>query len=67
MNLEKAKQAYLDECQKIGKVPQHVTYMTYDQYSEKYTLGNESDGDFVDMYPNGSVTAMHWNLKNDNS
>ena len=53
MNIEKAKQAYLDECHKIGKVPQHVTYMTYDQYSEKYTLGNESDGDFVDMYPNG--------------
>ena len=46
MNIEKAKQAYLDECHKIGKVPQHVTYMTYDQYSEKYTLGNESDGDF---------------------
>ena len=67
MNIEKAKQAYLDECHKIGKVPHHVTYMTYDQYSEKDTLGNESAGEFVDMYPNGSVTAMHWNLKNDNS
>jgi len=63
LNLAKAKQAYIDECHKVGLVPQHVTYMTYDHYTEKYTLGNDTNGDFVDMYPNGTITAMHWNTK----
>lgn len=63
MNIEDAKRFYIQECHDIGLIPVPVTYMTYDHYSEKYTLGNDKDGDFADLEPNGKVVAMHWNTK----
>lgn len=60
MNIEDAKWHYLEECRKLGKNPYPVTAMTYCPYSEKYTLSNERDGEFVDLHPNGTVASMHW-------
>ena len=61
LTFDKAKEAYISECQKVGLVPLHVTTMIYDKYSEKYTLSNSENGDFADLEPNGRVCAMHWN------
>lgn len=61
LTFDKAKEAYIYECQKVGLVPLHVTTMVYDKYSEKYTLSNSENGDFADLEPNGRVCAMHWN------
>ena len=33
MDIEKAKRAYMEECNKVGAMPRFVSYMTYDQYS----------------------------------
>ena len=61
MDIEKAKRAYMEECNKVGALPRFVSYMTYDQYSEQYTLGNTTDGDVADLQPNGAGLRMHWN------
>ena len=61
MDIEKAKRAYMEECNKVCAMPRFVSYMTYDQYSEQYTLGNTTDGDVADLQPNGAVLRMHWN------
>ena len=63
MNIEKAKMAYIQECHKLGAMPHSVSYMTYDPYSEKYTLGNTTQGDFADLEPDGRVVTMHWNKR----
>tara|TARA_R100001163_G_scaffold33057_1_gene25631 strand:- start:3649 stop:3846 length:198 start_codon:yes stop_codon:yes gene_type:complete len=62
MDIEKAKKAYMEECNKLGTMPRFVSYMTYDQYSEQYTIGNTTDGDVADLQPNGFVLRMHWNV-----
>ncbi|MAK54369.1 MAG: hypothetical protein CML17_00715 [Pusillimonas sp.] len=61
MNIDEAKKSYMEECNKVGAMPRFVTYMTYDQYSEQYTIGNTKDGDVADLQPNGAVLRMHWN------
>ena len=61
LSLDKAREAYVNECNKVGLIPLAVTTMIYDRYSEKYTLSNAKDGDFADLEPNGRVCAMHWN------
>lgn len=61
MNIEKAKEAYLEECHKLGAMPRFVEYMTFDKYSEQYTIGNSKDGEIADLQPNGFVLRMHWN------
>jgi hypothetical protein len=61
MNIEKAKDSYIRECHKVGKVPLIVSSMTYDKISEQYTLSNSRDGEFADLSPDGSVLRMHWN------
>lgn len=62
LNIQDAKEAYIKECHEVGAMPRMVTYMTFDKYSEQYTVGNTTDGDVADLYPNGSVVRMHWNL-----
>jgi len=62
MNIDQAKTSYVDECNKVGKLPRPVSYMTFDKYSEQYTIGNRSDGDIADLQPNGFVIRMHWNV-----
>ena len=62
MNIDQAKASYVDECNKVGKLPRPVSYMTFDKYSEQYTIGNRSDGDIADLQPNGFVIRMHWGV-----
>jgi len=61
LNIQDAKEAYIKECHKVGVMPRMVTYMTFDNYSEQYTIGNTKDGDIADLQPNGFVLRMHWN------
>ena len=63
VNFEEAKLAYIKECHAVGAMPCMVTAMTYDPYSEQYTLSNPKDGEFADLYPNGTVVRMHWNIR----
>ncbi|HAB37216.1 MAG TPA: hypothetical protein DCE52_04285 [Rhodobacteraceae bacterium] len=62
MNIDQAKRSYIDECNKVGKLARPVSYMTFDKYSEQYTIGNRSDGDIADLQPNGNVIRMHWGV-----
>ena len=61
LNIQDAKEAYIKECHAVGAMPRMVTYMTFDKYSEQYTIGNTRDGDIADLQPNGFVLRMHWN------
>ena len=61
LNIQDAKEAYIKECHAVGAMPRMVTYMTFDRYSEQYTIGNTRDGDIADLQPNGFVLRMHWN------
>ena len=61
LNIQQAKEAYIKECHDLGVMPRSVTYMTFDNYSEQYTIGNSRDGDIADLQPNGFVLRMHWN------
>ena len=61
LNIQQAKEAYIKECHEIGAMPRMVTYMTFDNYSEQYTISNTQDGDIADLQPNGFVLRMHWN------
>lgn len=61
LNIQDAKEAYIKECHEVGAMPRMVTYMTFDKYSEQYTIGNTRDGDIADLQPNGFVLRMHWN------
>jgi hypothetical protein len=61
MDIQKAKTSYVSECQKVGLVPLMVSSITYDKYSDQYTIGNSKDGDFADLHPDGTVIRMHWN------
>ena len=61
MDFQKAKMSYIKECHKIGLIPLMVSSMTYDKYSDQYTIGNSKDGDFADLHPDGKVIRMHWN------
>ena len=64
LNIQDAREAYIKECHKVGAMPRMVTYMTFDKYSELYTIGNTRDGDIADLQPNGFVKNMHWNKPN---
>ena len=61
LNIQQAKEAYIKECHDLGVMPRSVTYMTFDNYSEQYTIGNSRDGDIADLQPNGFVLRMPWN------
>ena len=64
LNIQDAREAYIKECHKVGAMPRMVTYMTFDKYSELYTIGNTRDGAIADLQPNGFVKNMHWNKPN---